>query len=117
MLISELPAHAKSIHRSAALGTGVFYVVPAGQTLYITSAYVSMIPNSGTGSNMGITVGSEDTGALQNLLIVATPVGASQSVFKRLDGIARRCEGGYQVAITDLGPATSLVVGFAGWLY
>lgn len=115
--ITSLPPHARTVHRSAALAAGTanttLYTVPAGATLYITSAYIIGLGDVGVA---GITALSEDTAGSANI-VVFYGVAAASPV--QLDTYFRggplRIQSGTVVGSTLI-TGQPCVAGFSGWL-
>lgn len=117
MLIAELPAAAKTIHRAGDTGVGIFYTVPDGQVLYVRSVWLVVTPDAANGStSFGIGVNSEDTGAFTNLLVLAYPAGSTRPISLHANHLSQRANAGDQFSF--LGTATGAVYtgGFTGFL-
>jgi hypothetical protein len=114
---SDIPSHAQSVHRRGT-ANGVIYTVPAGKTLVVLSAWVSigqpaLTPAAGS---VGILVPSEDSGS--NVICVEAAVGDNAG---QCNGNSVSCcirvPGGSDVSITVTGAAgATLRGGFTGYL-
>lgn len=117
MLISELPAAAKTVHRAAGTGAGTIYTVPDGQVLYVQSAWLVVIPISSNGASFfGIGFHSEDTGLLTRLLVLSYPTGTTRPFFLFANGLSQRVNSGELVSFLGSATNSTHAAGFTGFL-
>jgi hypothetical protein len=114
---SLVPHNAVCIVRSAS-ASATLYTVPAGKTLVLVSASVSIAQANTTPAHadMRITVPSEDDASSQTLVRASVGDNAGQSNAAAMSNTFVRVKGGSTVACTLSGTPDSAYASFVGWL-